>query len=77
MFEFDRFEHTTVVAALIHYALAVAQPDECIRCLQILVPEPKRPWDEIIGEAREKNRELEQLAVFESEDAMIAAQRER
>ena len=77
MYEFDRFEHTTVVAALIHYALHVAHPEECIRCLEILVPEPKRPWAELIPEVREQRLELEKLAVFESEDAMIAAQRER
>lgn len=80
-FALDRFEHANIVAALIHYALAVAVPDECINCLEKLCPEPKRPWREMIEESRSKQRELMRTADDEAwwgeERREAAAMRER
>ena len=67
----DRWEESTFVCALINYALQVAHPDECVRCLNIVSPNPKRPWIEIIKEARSKVRGI----YDEAEE--VAAQRER
>jgi hypothetical protein len=56
--ELDEFEQGTVVCALLNYALAIAEPTQCIRDLENLVPEPKRPWREIVTEARAKARAI-------------------
>lgn len=56
--ELDRSQHTTVVTALIHYALAVADPDWCIEALETVSPDPPKPWREIITEARNQKQNL-------------------
>ena len=56
--EFDKWEQTTFVCALIAYALQVAHPEECIRLLNKVMPEPKRPWEEIVSEARDSHRAI-------------------
>ena len=45
-------QHSTALAALVFYAMHVADPTLCIDALTALVPHPLRPWDEIISEAR-------------------------
>jgi len=75
MYEFDRFAHTNVIAALIFYAMHIAEPSECVRCLEILVPDPKRPWVEIITEVRADWRAINNAA--ETNLPEVAAQRER
>lgn len=48
----DRMGQVTVTAALIFYALSVAQPEDCIRALDAVSPGPAKPWVEIVAEAR-------------------------
>ena len=79
---FDRFEQSTLICALIHYALAVVNPDECIRALDKVCPQPKRPWAELVTEARAKVRgiydEVDPLLGAETDNLVgSAAQRER
>lgn len=74
-YEFDRYEHTTLLAALIRYSLEVAHPEECIALLEKLQQEPTKPWPEIIGEARESARRL--LVESTREELEVAAMRER
>lgn len=50
--ELDRTENSTVICALIHYSLAVANPALCVRALEKIAPNPKRPWAELVTEAR-------------------------
>lgn len=71
-FKLDRWEHSTVLAALIHYALTVAEPSECINCLEKLCPTPERPWDEMIHRSRTNLR-----AAIKVADDEVAAMRER
>jgi hypothetical protein len=56
--ELDKFEEGTVICALVNYALAIADPEECIRVLEKLVPNPKRPWRDIVFDARRKARKI-------------------
>ena len=58
-YSFDRYEHTNMVAALVFYSMHVAEPSECIRCLETLAPEPKRPWREIIEDGRAEWRDIQ------------------
>ena len=57
-FSLDRFEHGTAIAALVHYALHVADADEVVRTLDILSPHPSGSWSESIHAARDSYREL-------------------
>lgn len=54
--DLDRFENSTVVAALIHYALHVAEPSECVRALEKLAPQRIQPWETLIATARAQYR---------------------
>lgn len=49
----DQWEYGCAVAAVVHYALACANHEECVNVLNKLQPNPKRPWDEIINEAKD------------------------
>lgn len=70
-FKLDRHAHTNIVAALIHYAMHVAEPSECINNLEKLVPEPTRPWGDVIFDGRAAWRKLANVA-----DKEVAAMRE-
>lgn len=52
--EFTPAEETTVLCALVFYAMHIADPRLCITALQKVWPNPKRPWEEIISEGRER-----------------------
>mgnify|MGYP001585791016 CR=1 FL=1 len=74
-YEFDRYEHTTLLWALINYGMEVAHPEECIALLKRLQPEPLQPWETIMAEARESRRVLFTEAT--REELEVAAMRER
>jgi hypothetical protein len=59
-FTISRRNHTTALAALIHYALHVADPETVIATLETLQPQAenlnRKPWAAIIAEARAQHR---------------------
>lgn len=74
-YEFDRYEHSTLLCALIKYGMEVAHPEECIALLQKLAPTPKQPWDKLMAEARIARRLI--LTEATREELEVAAMRER
>lgn len=52
IYRLDSREHSTVVAALVHYALACADPSLCAEALETISPDPAMPWATFIAEAR-------------------------
>lgn len=52
----SRSDQATVVTALIHYSLHVADTASCVRALEALVPARLMPWREQIEESRERLR---------------------
>lgn len=51
-FELDRWQHSTMVAALVGAALEWADPSGIIRLLEKVAPERETPWDVMIDRSR-------------------------
>lgn len=53
----DRWEDSTLMCAVVHYALTVADPGECVRIMERFWPRiDGEPWDAYIAESRAKLR---------------------
>ena len=48
----------TMITALIHYSLHVADPSMCVEALKQLQPAPLRPGEQIIEDARTEYRQV-------------------
>jgi len=52
IYELDDTQRTTIAAALVHYALHIADPTMVASALDVICPEPNKPWPVLIAEAR-------------------------
>lgn len=66
----DRFEESTLICAVIHYALHVADPSECVRILEKVAPITQHaPWEQFVAEARKTHR-----GIFDAVDPLLGAE---
>lgn len=63
----DRWEDSTLMAAVVHYALSIADPSECVRIMERLWPRiDGQPWEGFVKSARASLRDIETSAEREA-----------